>query len=59
MHGVVAWLMATRVRAIFAAAVLAILALTPLFVTWLPGAFIVLLGLRGSQPVSEVKQFGR
>ena len=55
MHGVVAWLMATRVRAIFAAAVLAILALTPLFVTWLPGAFIVLLGLRGSQPVSEVK----
>jgi hypothetical protein len=53
MHSFAEWLTASRARAIFGAAVLAVLAVTPLFLTWLPGALLVLLALRGSTPLAE------
>jgi len=53
MHSFVEWLTASRARVIFGAVLFALLAVTPLFVTWLPGAFVVLLALRGSTPVPE------
>ena len=46
------WLTASRVRVIFGAALLSILALTPLFVSWTPGALIVLLALRNGAPIA-------
>jgi hypothetical protein len=46
------WLTASRVRVIFGAALLSVLALTPLFVSWAPGALVVLLALRNGAPVA-------
>ena len=53
MQSLVEWLTASRARAYLGAVLLSFLAVTPLFVTWLPGALLVLLALRQSTPVSE------
>ncbi|MBS0395811.1 MAG: DUF2232 domain-containing protein [Proteobacteria bacterium] len=53
MQRLVEWLTASRARVFLGAVVLAFLAVTPLFVWWLPGALLVLLALRHSQPASE------
>ena len=49
----VTWLCASRGRALLGAAILAFLALVLPFGTWLPGAYIVLLALRGSVPLPD------
>jgi hypothetical protein len=53
MQSLAEWLTASRARVYLGAVVLSFLAVTPLFVTWLPGALLVLLALRQSAPVSE------
>jgi hypothetical protein len=53
MQSLVDWLTASRARVYLGAVVLSFLAVTPLFVWWLPGALLVLLALRQSTPVSE------
>ena len=53
MRRLAEWFTATSARAALGAALLAPLALLPLFVAWLPGAFIVLLALRRTQPAAD------
>jgi hypothetical protein len=47
MHSLAEWLTASRARAALGAGLLAFVALLVPFCTWLPGAFVVLLALRG------------
>ena len=49
MQSLADWLTASRARVYLGAVVLSFLAVTPLFVTWLPGALLVLLALRQSE----------
>lgn len=58
MKGLADWLVASRFRAIVGAVVLSVVAATPLFLYWCPGALIVLLALRKSSPLSEVHAAG-
>jgi hypothetical protein len=53
MHGIAAWLTVSRGRALLGAAFAAFLALLVPFGSWLPGALIVLLALRGSSPLPD------
>ncbi len=53
MHSLAEWLTASRARAFISAGLLAFLALLVPFCTWLPGAFVVLLALRGSSPLGD------
>jgi hypothetical protein len=53
MQSIAAWLTVSRGRALLGAAVAAFLALLVPFASWLPGALIVLLALRGSQPLPD------
>ena len=53
MRRLAEWLTASRSRAVLGAMLLAPLALLPLFVAWLPGAFIVLLALRRLTPAAD------
>jgi hypothetical protein len=52
MHSLAEWLTASRLRAVLGAGLLAFLALLVPFCTWLPGSLVVLLALRGGQPLS-------
>jgi hypothetical protein len=53
MQSFIEWLSASRVRALMGAALLAFLALLVPFGSWLPGALVVLLALRGSRPLPD------
>jgi hypothetical protein len=53
MQSIAAWLTVSRGRALLGAAVAAFLALLVPFASWLPGALVVLLALRGSEPVPD------
>jgi hypothetical protein len=53
MKALADWLVASRFRAIVGAVLLSVVAATPLFLYWCPGALIVLLALRKSSPLSE------
>ena len=52
------WLTASGPRALFGAGLLALLALLLPFGSWLPGALVVLLALKGSTPVSDCLAMG-
>ena len=53
MQRIADWLTASRSRALIGAGLLAVLALLLPFGSWLPGALVVLLALKGSTPVSD------
>jgi hypothetical protein len=53
MQSFIEWLSASRLRALLGVALLAFLALLVPFGSWLPGALVVLLALRGSQPLPD------